>query len=78
MAIMKRSRLQAFLLRHNASVELKVKFLGLLRNSHKQSIEVHWALKDVSLQIGKAKPSDSSAATDREKHTPQGDCRHSS
>lgn len=42
-----------FLLRHNASVELKVKFLSLLHRSHKQSIEEFWALKDVSLQIGK-------------------------
>ena len=37
-----------FLLRHNASVELKVRFLGLLQPEHRQSIEEFWALKNVS------------------------------
>jgi ABC-type polysaccharide/polyol phosphate transport system ATPase subunit len=41
-----------FLLRHNASVELKVRFLGLLHPSHRQSVEEFWALRDVSLSIG--------------------------
>jgi ABC-type polysaccharide/polyol phosphate transport system ATPase subunit len=41
-----------FLLRHNASVELKVRFLGLLHRHHRQSVEEFWALKNVSLQIG--------------------------
>jgi ABC-type polysaccharide/polyol phosphate transport system ATPase subunit len=40
-----------FLLRHNASVELKVRFLGLLHPAKRQSIEEFWALKDVSLRI---------------------------
>jgi ABC-type polysaccharide/polyol phosphate transport system ATPase subunit len=40
-----------FLLRHNASVELKVRFLGLLHRNHRESIEEFWALKNVSLQI---------------------------
>lgn len=40
-----------FLLRHNASVELKVRFLGLLSSRHRQSIEEFWALKNVSLRI---------------------------
>jgi ABC-type polysaccharide/polyol phosphate transport system ATPase subunit len=40
-----------FLLRHNASVELKVRFLGLLHRNHRQSIEEFWALKNISLQI---------------------------
>jgi ABC-type polysaccharide/polyol phosphate transport system ATPase subunit len=40
-----------FLLRHNASVELKVRFLGLLSPKHRQSVEEFWALKNVSLQI---------------------------
>jgi ABC-type polysaccharide/polyol phosphate transport system ATPase subunit/SAM-dependent methyltransferase len=40
-----------FLLRHNASVELKVRFLGLLHPEKRQSIEEFWALKGVSLQI---------------------------
>jgi len=40
-----------FLLRHNASVELKVRFLGLLSQRHRQSIEDFWALKNVSLRI---------------------------
>jgi homopolymeric O-antigen transport system ATP-binding protein len=40
-----------FLLRHNASVELKVRFLGLLSPRHRQSVEEFWALKNVSLRI---------------------------
>jgi ABC-type polysaccharide/polyol phosphate transport system ATPase subunit len=40
-----------FLLRHNASVELKVRFLGLLHAAKRQSIEEFWALRSVSLQI---------------------------
>jgi ABC-type polysaccharide/polyol phosphate transport system ATPase subunit len=40
-----------FLLRHNASVELKVRFLGLLHRNHRQSVEEFWALKNISLQI---------------------------
>ena len=40
-----------FLLRHNASVELKVRFLGLLHRAHRQSTEEFWALKNVSLKI---------------------------
>jgi len=42
-----------FLLRHNASVELKVRFLGLLSPRHRQSIEEFWALKHVSLKIAR-------------------------
>ncbi len=41
-----------FLLRHNASAELKVRFLGLLHRRHRQSVEEFWALRDVSLQVG--------------------------
>ena len=40
-----------FLLKHNASVELKVRFLGLLHPHRRQSIEEFWALKSVSLRI---------------------------
>ncbi len=40
-----------FLLRHNASVELKVRFLGLLHPERRQSIEEFWALRNVSLSI---------------------------
>jgi ABC-type polysaccharide/polyol phosphate transport system ATPase subunit len=40
-----------FLLRHNASAELKVRFLGLLHPERRQSIEEFWALRDVSLCI---------------------------
>jgi len=40
-----------FLLRHNASVELKVRFLGLLHRDRRQSVEEFWALRDVSLRI---------------------------
>ena len=42
-----------FLLRHNASVELKVRFLGLLSPKHRQSVEEFWAVKNVSLQIAR-------------------------
>ncbi len=42
-----------FLLRHNASVELKVRFLGLLSPKHRESIEEFWALKNVSLQVAR-------------------------
>jgi ABC-type polysaccharide/polyol phosphate transport system ATPase subunit len=40
-----------FLLTHNASVELKVRFLGLFHRGHRQSVEEFWALKNVSLRI---------------------------
>jgi ABC-type polysaccharide/polyol phosphate transport system ATPase subunit len=40
-----------FMLRHNASSELKVRFLGLLHAKKRESIEEFWALKDVSLHI---------------------------
>ena len=40
-----------FLLRHNATVELKVRFLSLLHSKHRQSIEEFWALKNVSLRV---------------------------
>jgi ABC-2 type transport system ATP-binding protein len=40
-----------FMLRHNASVELKVRALGLLHRQHRQSIEEFWALKGVSMRI---------------------------
>ena len=40
-----------FLLKHNASVELKVRFLGMLHKESRQSIEEFWAIKDVSLSI---------------------------
>ena len=42
-----------FLLRHNASVELKVRFLGLLSPKYRQSVEEFWALKNVSLKIAR-------------------------
>jgi homopolymeric O-antigen transport system ATP-binding protein len=40
-----------FLLRHNSSVDLKVRFLGLFHASQRQTTEEFWALKGVSLQI---------------------------
>jgi ABC-type polysaccharide/polyol phosphate transport system ATPase subunit len=40
-----------FLLRHNQSVELKVRFLNLLYRDRRESTEEFWALKDVSLRI---------------------------
>jgi ABC-type polysaccharide/polyol phosphate transport system ATPase subunit len=40
-----------FMLRHNAAVELKVRFLGLLHANRRQTTEEFWALKNVSLRI---------------------------
>ncbi|HVH25672.1 MAG TPA: ABC transporter ATP-binding protein [Vicinamibacterales bacterium] len=40
-----------FLLRHNASVELKVRFLGILHSERRETVEEFWALKGVSLTI---------------------------
>jgi ABC-type polysaccharide/polyol phosphate transport system ATPase subunit len=40
-----------FLLRHNASIELKVRFLSLFHRDRHQSIEEFWALKGLSLTI---------------------------
>ncbi|HEV3217882.1 MAG TPA: ATP-binding cassette domain-containing protein [Vicinamibacterales bacterium] len=40
-----------FLLRHNASVELKVRFLSLLDRSRRETAEEFWALKGISLEI---------------------------
>ena len=40
-----------FLLRHNASAELKVRFLGFLHPDKRQSLEEFWALKNVSLSV---------------------------
>jgi ABC-2 type transport system ATP-binding protein len=40
-----------FLLKHNASAELKVRFLSLLHPDRRQSVEEFWALKGVSLRI---------------------------
>jgi ABC-type polysaccharide/polyol phosphate transport system ATPase subunit len=46
-----RSVSKQFLLRHNASVELKVRVLGMFHAEKRESIEEFWALRDVSLQI---------------------------
>ncbi|HXH07149.1 MAG TPA: ABC transporter ATP-binding protein [Vicinamibacterales bacterium] len=40
-----------FLLRHNPSVELKVRFLGLLHRDRRESVEEFWALKNVTARI---------------------------
>jgi ABC-type polysaccharide/polyol phosphate transport system ATPase subunit len=50
-AIEARAVSKRFLLRHNASVELKVRFLGLLHTEKRESVEEFWALKGVSLKI---------------------------
>jgi ABC-type polysaccharide/polyol phosphate transport system ATPase subunit len=42
-----------FLLRHNATVELKVRFLGLLSPRYRESVEEFWALKNVSVRIAR-------------------------
>lgn len=40
-----------FLLKHNAGVELKVRFLTLLHPERRQTVEEFWALKGISLRI---------------------------
>jgi ABC-2 type transport system ATP-binding protein len=40
-----------FLLRHNASAELKVRFLSFLHPERRQAVEEFWALKGVSLRV---------------------------
>src|SRR6185436_14672838 len=40
-----------FLLRHNAAIELKVRFLNLLHPGRRESVEEFWALKGISLRI---------------------------
>ena len=42
-----------FLLRHNPSGSLKVHFLGLFHRGHQEQIEEFWALREVSLRIGR-------------------------
>jgi ABC-type polysaccharide/polyol phosphate transport system ATPase subunit/SAM-dependent methyltransferase len=42
-----------FLLRHNPSSALKVQFLGLFHRARRDSLEAFWALKGVSLGIGR-------------------------
>jgi len=42
-----------FLLRHDHSVELKVRFLGLVHRNRRQRVEPFWALRNVSLRIGR-------------------------
>lgn len=42
-----------FVLRHNRSGQLKVQFLGLLHKSQRESREEFWALKGISLSIGR-------------------------
>jgi ABC-type polysaccharide/polyol phosphate transport system ATPase subunit len=42
-----------FFLRHNPSGSLKVHFLGLFSRNHKEQVEEFWALRDVSLRIGR-------------------------
>jgi ABC-2 type transport system ATP-binding protein len=42
-----------FLLRHNASAELKVRFLGFLHRDQRETVEEFWALKNISLTVGR-------------------------
>lgn len=48
-----RSVSKRFLLRHNASVELKVRFLGFLHPDKRESVEEFWALKNICLTVGR-------------------------
>ena len=42
-----------FVLRHNPDASLKVRFLGLLHKRQRETLEDFWALRDVSLSIGR-------------------------
>ncbi len=42
-----------FFLRHNPSGSLKVHFLSLFSRNHRENVEEFWALRDVSLRIGR-------------------------
>jgi ABC-2 type transport system ATP-binding protein/lipopolysaccharide transport system ATP-binding protein len=42
-----------FLLRHNKTVELKVRFLSVFHVNKRETVEEFWALRDVSMSIGK-------------------------
>jgi len=42
-----------FFLRHNPSGSLKVHFLALFSHNHKEQIEEFWAVRDLSLRIGR-------------------------
>jgi ABC-type polysaccharide/polyol phosphate transport system ATPase subunit len=50
-AIEARAVSKRFLLRHNASGELKVRFLGFLHPERRETVEEFWALKGVSLKV---------------------------
>lgn len=40
-----------FRLRHNRSTELKVRFLAMFHDRHRETVEDFWALRDVSLTV---------------------------
>jgi ABC-2 type transport system ATP-binding protein len=42
-----------FVLRHNRSAEIKVRFLSVLQRRYRETEEEFWALRDVSLRIGR-------------------------
>jgi ABC-2 type transport system ATP-binding protein/lipopolysaccharide transport system ATP-binding protein len=42
---------KSFVLRHNAVHDLKVRFLGLFHARHRETREVFWALRNVSLEV---------------------------
>lgn len=42
---------KSFVLRYNAANDLKVRFLGLFHDRHREKREVFWALRDIDLEI---------------------------
>ena len=52
-ALVARDLSKRFMLRHNRSRELKTRFLGLLHRQKRETNEEFWALKGVSVQIGR-------------------------
>lgn len=52
-AVEARALSKRFILRHNHAGSLKVRFLGLLHKGQREVLEEFWALKDVSVRIGR-------------------------
>src|SRR3954451_20197744 len=52
-AIEARALSKRFFLRHNRAESLKVRFLGILHPGQREVVEEFWALRDVTLTIGR-------------------------
>lgn len=50
-AIILREVSKSFIVRHNPANDLKVRFLGVFHERHRERREVFWALRDINLEI---------------------------